>query len=139
MNLSFKLALYREYKKLEPENVAAGLNISLDLYTAIEKGRSKIDGILAQKLSDFYQAPVEFFLTDHTPYYLQAEVIYTNCTIISGDGGVSGYINHQYNDRGIDEVIQTKNEEIKLLKIHIEKLIQQNERLIAILGYDRKK
>lgn len=139
MNLTFKLLAYREYKKLSLAEVAEALNVSVETYTDIEKGRAKISGILAQRFSDYYQAPIEIFLVDNTPHYLQAEVIYTNCTIVSGNGGASGYINHQYNDRGIDEIIQIKNEEIKTLKIQAEKLAQQNEELIEILKRKRKK
>ncbi|MBX3253287.1 MAG: helix-turn-helix transcriptional regulator [Chitinophagaceae bacterium] len=134
MNLSFKLISFREYKNWQPEDVAKELGLSPESYKDLEKGRAKLNGILAQKLSDLYQAPMEFFLIDDTPHYLQAEVLYSNCTITSGNAGTSGYINHQNNDRGIDEIMFLRKEEIKSLKQQIEELNRQNARLIEILG-----
>lgn len=134
MNLSFKLISFREYKNWQPEDVAKELSLSPESYEDLEKGRAKLNGILAQKLSDLYQAPMEFFLIDDTPHYLQAEVLYSNCTITSGNAGTSGYINHQNNDRGIDEIMFLRKEEAKGLKQQIEHLQQQNDRLLALLG-----
>lgn len=134
MNLPFKLTLFREYKNWQPEDVAKELGLSPDSYKDLEKGRAKINGILAQKLSDLYQAPMEFFLIDDIPHYLQAEVLYTNCTITSGNAGTSGYINHQNNDRGIDEIMFLRKEEVKGLKQQIEYLQQQNEVLVAAMA-----
>lgn len=138
MNLSFKLTVFREYKNWQPEDVANELGLSPDSYTDLEKGRAKINGILAQKLSDLYQAPIEFFLIDDTPHYLQAEVLYSHCTITSGDAGTSGYINHQNNDRGIDEILYLRKEEVKTLKQQIEYLQQQNDTLLNLLGEREK-
>lgn len=134
MNLSFKLTSFREYKNWQPEDVAKELGLSPESYKDLEKGRAKLNAILAQKLSDLYQAPMEFFLIDDTPHYLQAEVLYSNCTITSGNAGTSGYINHQNNDRGIDEIMFLRKEEVKGLKQQIEELNKQNARLIEILG-----
>ena len=134
MNLSFKLTSFREYKNWQREDVAKELGLSLESYADLERGKVKINGILAQKLSALYRAPIELFLIDDTAHYLQAEVMYTNCTITSPGGGSSGYINHQYNDRGIDEILYSKKEEIKSLKQHIEYLQQQNDKLTELLG-----
>lgn len=134
MNLSFKLTSFREYKNWQPEDVAKELGLSPESYKDLEKGRAKLNGILAQKLSDLYQAPMEFFLIDDTPHYLQAEVLYSNCTITSGNAGTSGYINHQNNDRGIDEIMFLRKEEVKSLKQQIEHLQQQNDKLVVLLG-----
>lgn len=134
MNLSFKLTIFREYKNWQQGDVAKELGLSAESYKDLEKGRAKINGILAQKLSDLYQAPMEFFLIDHTSHYLQAEVLYSNCTITSGNAGTAGYINHQNNDRGIDEIMFLRKEEIKSLKQHIEYLQQQNDKLMVLLG-----
>ncbi|MFT4093861.1 MAG: hypothetical protein QM640_09470 [Niabella sp.] len=65
---------------------------------------------------------------------MQAEVIYTNCTMHSGQGGSNGYINHQNNDRGIDEILYSKKEEIKTLKDQIAELHKQNARLLELLA-----
>jgi len=134
MNLQFKLISFREYKNWQPEDVANELGLSLESYTDLEKGRAKLSGTLAQKLSELYHAPMEFFLIDETPHYLQAEVLYSNCTITSGDAGTSGYVNHQNNDRGIDEILYLRKEEVKSLKQQIEYLQQQNNKLVAALG-----
>lgn len=132
MNLSLRLIFFREFKNWQPEEVANELGISKEIYNQLENGKTKVNGILAQKLSDLYQAPMEFFIIDDTPHYMQAEVVYTHCTF-SG-GGSNGYINHQYNDRGIDEILFIKKEEIKTLKLRIEQLEQQNNTLIHLLG-----
>jgi transcriptional regulator with XRE-family HTH domain len=134
MNLSFKLISFREYKNWQQEDVAKELGLSPDSYKDLENGRARINGILAQKLSDLYQAPMEFFLIDDTSHNLRAEVLYSNCAITSGNAGTSGYINHQNNDRGIDEIMFLRKEEIKGLKQQIEELNQQNVCLIEILG-----
>lgn len=134
MTISLRLAFFREYKNWSQEDVARELNLSTESYEAIEKGRVKINGIFAQKLSDLYQVPIEFFLIDDTPHYMQAEVIYTNCTMQCGQGGSNGYINHQNNDRGIDEILFSKKEEIKTLKEQLAELHKQNARLIELLG-----
>lgn len=133
MNISIRLTFFREHRKWQPEDVARQLGVSAESYIDIEKGRVKINEILAEKLSGLYQAPKEFFLVDDTPHYMKAEVMYSNCTFINGAGGSSGYINHQYNDRGIDEIIFFKKEEIKSLKQQIEQLQQQNEKLLRLL------
>lgn len=132
MNLSLRLMLFREFKNWQPEDVAKELGISIETYEQLETGRAKINGIIAQKLSDLYKAPVELFIIDDTPHYMQAEVVYTNCSF-SG-GGSNGYINHQYNDRGIDEILYAKKEEIKDLKQQIEQLRHQNNTLISLLS-----
>jgi DNA-binding XRE family transcriptional regulator len=137
MNLSLKLMLFREYKNWQPGDVASGLGISIETYVRLESGKAKINGIIAQKLSDLYKAPVELFIIDDTPHYMQAEVVYTNCSFRGG--GSNGYINHQNNDRGIDEILYAKNEEIKDLKQQIEQLRQQNDKLISLLGQGNKK
>ena len=134
MNLSLKLKLYREYKYWQPANVAKELGLSLESYNDLEKGRTKINGFLAGKLSELYQAPVEFFISDDVPHYLQADVMYTNCTFTNGNGGSGGYINHQYNDRGIDEILFLRKEEIKALEQQIADFRKQNDRLIELLG-----
>ena len=127
MNLSFKLVTFREYKNWQQEEVAKELGLSIESYKDIEKGRVKINGIIAQKLSDLYQAPIEFFIIDDAPFYQQAEVIYTNCSF---DGALaSGYINHNYSDRGIDEIMYLRKEESKTLQAQIEDLQKQNARL----------
>lgn len=138
MNLSVKLTIFREYHNWTVDYLARELGLSLESYKDLEKGRRKLNGILAQKLSDLYQAPMEFFFIDDTPHYLQAEVLYTNCTITSGNAGTSGYINHQNNDRGIDEIMFLRKEEIKSLKQQIEYLQQQNDKLLALLGEGAK-
>ena len=134
MSPKLALAFFREYKNWSPEDVARELHLSTESYQDIEKGRVKINGVIAQKLSDLYQAPMEFFIIDDTPHYMQAEVIYTNCTMQSGQGGSNGYINHQNNDRGIDEILYAKKEEIKTLKDQITELHKQNARLVEILA-----
>lgn len=131
MNLPLKLSLFREYRNWKPEDIAKELSMSLDDYNKLEKGKAKLNGIVAQQLSDLYRVPVEFFMIDDTPNYYQADVMYTNCSF-SG-GGSNGYINHQYNDRGIDEIIASKNSEIKTLKQQVETVQQQNEKLLAII------
>lgn len=130
MNPPTRILLFREYRNWSVENVSERLGISIDTYRQIECGKTKIDGILAQKLSDLYQIPIEFFITDDTPHYLQAEVMYCNCTF---SGSSNGYINHQYNDRGIDEILFSKREEIKNLKLQIEDLVRQNIKLTGLL------
>lgn len=131
MNLSLKLSLFREYRNWTPEDVAKELALPIDDYKKLEKGKTKLNGIIAQQLSDLYRVPVELFMIDDTPNYYQADVMYTNCSF-SG-GGSNGYINHQYNDRGIDEIIASKNSEIKTLKQQVETVQQQNEKLLAII------
>jgi DNA-binding XRE family transcriptional regulator len=134
MGLSFKLISFREYKQWQPEDVAEKLKLSLESYMDIERGKVKVNDIIARKLSDLYQAPKELFITNDTPDFMQAEVMYSNCTFINGSGSSSGYINHQYNDRGIDEIVFFKKEEIKKLQDQIEQLQQQNTRLIELVG-----
>jgi hypothetical protein len=70
---------------------------------------------------------LELFIIDDIPHDLQANIVYTNCTF-SGIGS-SGYVNHQYNDQGIDLVIAAKEDEIKGLKQQIENLKEQNTKL----------
>ncbi|MFC4233357.1 helix-turn-helix domain-containing protein [Parasediminibacterium paludis] len=132
MNLPLKLSLFREYRIWTPEDVANELLMPIDDYNKLEKGKTKLNGIVAQQLSDLYRVPIEFFMIDDTPNYYQADVMYTNCSF-SG-GGSNGYINHQYNDRGIDEIIASKNSEIKTLKQQLETVQQQNNKFIELLG-----
>ena len=135
MTLAFTLTWFRKYKDLPREIVAENLSLSLEKYTDLEKGQVKIDHQLAQKLSDLYQAPTELFLIDDVPQYLQAEVMYNHCTITSGEGGASGYINHQNNDRGIEEILYLREEEVKRLERHVEYLRKQNDKLLGLLQH----
>ena len=128
------LVSFRVYRKLQPEDIAKKLGLSLESYMDIEMGRVEIDTMLAEMLSEIYQAPKEIFLNEITAHHLQAEVIYANCTFINGTGSSSGYINNQYNDRGIDEILFAKKEEIKSLAHQIEQLHEQNLILIKLLG-----
>lgn len=132
MNLSLKLSLFREYRNWTLEYIAKELSMPIDDYNKLEKGKTKLNGIIAQQLSNLYRVPVDFFMIDDTPNYYQADVMYTNCSF-SG-GGSNGYINHQYNDRGIDEIVASKNSEIKTLKQQVETLQQHNEKLLEIIG-----
>ena len=126
MNIQLRLLLFRSYHKWTFHDIAERLNLLDEFYKDIEEGKLTVNNILAQKLSDLYQAPLELFLADETKHYQHAEVLYNNCTFIGGQGGSSGYINHQYNDRGIDEILFAKNEEIKNLRQQIELLQKQN-------------
>jgi transcriptional regulator with XRE-family HTH domain len=108
MNISLRLAFFREYRNWEFEDVARELGISPESYLDLERGKAKMNGIVAQKLSDLYRAPLEFFIIDDTPHYQQADVMYTNCSFSGGYG--AGYINHQYTDRGIDEILYLRKE-----------------------------
>lgn len=132
MNLPLKLSLFREYRNWTLEDIAKELSMPIDDYNKLEKGKTKLNGIIAQQLSNLYRVPVDFFMIDDTPNYYQADVMYTNCSF-SG-GGSNGYINHQYNDRGIDEIVASKNSEIKTLKQQVETLQQHNEKLLEIIG-----
>jgi DNA-binding XRE family transcriptional regulator len=134
MDLSLKLALFRKYRQWQPEDVARKLGLSLQSYVDIETGKVKTNNIVAKRLSDLYQAPRELFITNDFPSQMRAEVMYSNCTFINGPGSSSGYINHQYNDRGIDEIIFSKKEEIKKLQDQIEHLQQQNTKLTELIG-----
>lgn len=60
--------------------------------------------------------------------------LYSDRTITSVNAGTRGYINHQNNDRGIDEIVYAKKDEIKNLKQQIEELNRQNARLVELLG-----
>lgn len=139
MTLSSKLTLFREYKNWQPENVAMELGLSKDSYIDLEKGRVKINGHVAQKLSDLYKVPTEFFLIDDTPHYLQAEVLYSNCTMISGTSGTSGYINHQNNDRGIEEILYLRKEEVRKLEQQVMYLREQNSRFLDLVAEKMRK
>lgn len=132
MNLPLKLFLFREYRNWTPEHIAKKLTLPIEDYNKLETGKTKLNGIIAQQLSDLYHVPIEFFLIDDTPNYYQADVMYTNCNF-SG-GGSNGYINHQYNDRGIDEIIASKNSEIKTLKQQLDAIQQQNGKLLEMIG-----
>jgi transcriptional regulator with XRE-family HTH domain len=132
MTISLRLAFFREYRHWEFEDVARELGISSESYKDLENGKTKMNGTIAQKLSDLYRAPLEFFIIDDTPHDFQADIVYTNCTF-TGEY-VAGYINHQYNDRGIDEILYLRKEENKALKQQIEELRQQNSRLMEMLG-----
>jgi transcriptional regulator with XRE-family HTH domain len=132
MNLSFRLVIFREYCGWELEDVARKLEITFDEYKKIENGKSKINGAIAQRLSDLYQAPIEIFIIDDTPYYLQAEVMYSNCSF-SG-GGTNGYINHNYDYRNMEEILLSIKEETKSLRFQIDELSRQNGKLAELLG-----
>ncbi|SJZ84157.1 helix-turn-helix domain-containing protein [Sediminibacterium ginsengisoli] len=134
MNLAFKLTSFREFKNWQREDVARELGLSGDSYEDLEEGRIRISGMLADKLSELYQAPAEFFLIDDTPTYLQAQVLYSNCTITSGYGGTSGYVNHLNNDRGMEEILYLRKQEVSSLKQQIEYLQNQNDNLIKMLA-----
>lgn len=133
MQISLILIFFREYKNWQPAEVAGWLGLSIESYQGLEKGGIKVTEAIAERLSLLYQAPKEIFLIDDTPYHLQAEVIYHNCTIISGSNGISGYVNHQYQDRGIDEIMCLRKEEVRSLQHQIEELNRKNTRLIEIL------
>ncbi len=132
MNIPLRLAFFREYQHWELQDVAKELGIDIEDYEKLENGKAKMDGVMAQKLSDLYHAPMELFIIDDTPHYQQADVLYTNCTF-SGSGS-SGYVNHQYNDQGIDLLFASKNEEINSLKQQIEELRRQNNKLMEIIA-----
>lgn len=127
MNHLSILSCYRQYKKLSLEMIAKELNLSTESYKELEEGKLKINAIHAKKLSDFYQAPIELFMLGEigVTHHLRASVLYHNCTFIGGQGGSSGYVNHQYNDRGMEEIVLTKNEEIRELKQEIKRLQQK--------------
>jgi transcriptional regulator with XRE-family HTH domain len=134
MNLSSKMVLFREHRCLQPRDVAKELGLSLESYMDIENGRVKMSVGILEKLSGIYQVPKEIFIAEDKPYCMQAEVMYSNCTFISGSASSNGYINHQYNDRGIDEILFSKKEEIKSLQDQINLLQDQNAKLIELLG-----
>jgi len=133
MNLTARLILFREYRNLHPSNLAIELGVPFETYMNIEKGVSKMNDMIAEKLSDFYQAPKEFFISEGPVNNLEAGVIYSNCTFVGGSGSSNGYINHQYNDRGIDEILFSKKEEIKRLQEQIKFLQDRNVELIEML------
>lgn len=133
MNVQSRLISFRKYKKWQQDKVAESLGLSVECYASIEKGNQKISDSVADKLSNLYQVPKEFFVEDDISCYMQSEVLYSNCTFLSGSGS-GGYINHQYNDRGIDEILFSKKEEIKKMQDQIEQLQKTNSQLIELLN-----
>jgi hypothetical protein len=130
MNLSDKLICLREYWKYSTNKVSKALDLDDDLYIQLETGESKINKTLAEKLSNFYSIPTELLIADDFPNHLSSEIIYSNCSF---DNGSSGYINHQYNDRGIDEILFTKKEEAMALNQQIDYLRKENLILLEII------
>lgn len=125
MNLSFKLAAFREFKNWEQEDVAKELSISLEEYKDLESGLDSVDAEAALKLSQLYQVPPQFFLANDSSAHLS--VIYSHCNFQDSNG----YVNHLYHD---DSLIAVKNEEIQLLKKEIQHLRELNNQLIALLS-----
>jgi DNA-binding XRE family transcriptional regulator len=130
MNLSDKLICLREYWKYSTNKVSKALDLDDDLYIQLETGESKINKTLAEKLSNFYSIPTELLIADDFQNHLSSEIIYSNCSF---DNGSSGYINHQYNDRGIDEILFMKKEEAMALNQQIDYLIKENLILMEII------
>ncbi|RXK87000.1 helix-turn-helix domain-containing protein [Filimonas effusa] len=130
MNIPLRLIFYREHFGWTQEKAAQALGISVESYNELENGRLKINGLIAQKLANLYNAPFEIFVIDTTSHYHQAEVIYTNCSF--GGSLASGYINNNHTDRGIDEIMYLRKQETDGLKAQIEDLRQQNSALLQL-------
>jgi transcriptional regulator with XRE-family HTH domain len=131
MNMHKTLKALRKFRNLTPTDVASVINVTVDFYKNLENGKHNITEPLAQKLSDFYKLPIVFFIKHKQSSLYSTEIIYTNCTF-SGNGS-SGYVNHQYNYRGIEEIIAAKNSEIKILKQEVEALRIQNSKLLDLI------
>jgi len=115
---------FRVFRKLEPEDVAKELAVSLDEYKDLEFGLDNIDAEMAIQLSALYQAPPQFFLANNSTAHLS--VIYSQCHFENSNG----YVNHLYQN---DQILSVKDEEIQLLKEQIKQLQRQNEKLIQSL------
>lgn len=134
MNLSSRLILLRDERELKLNDIATMLEVPIKSYLEFESGSVEMSEIIIEKLSHIYQLPKEFFVTENMPKDMRAEVLYANCTFISGSGSGNGYINHQYNDRGIDEIIFSTKEEIKRLLDQVNQLHIQNAKLVDLIS-----
>lgn len=132
MTIPHRLIFFREYKNWTTADLALHLGMPEKEYKDLETGKQKMDIVKAQRLSEIYQAPVEIFIIDNTPHYLQADVLFSNCTITGTSA--AGYINHSYTDRGIEEIMRLRKEEVETLKAQIAYLQKENTRLIEHLG-----
>lgn len=122
MSSAQRLVYFRKFKNWFPIEVAKEIGLSLELYLEFEEGKAPITDVLADKFSILFQAPKEIFIDEKPLGDMKAEVIYSNCTFVSKSGPSSGYVNNQYNDRGIDEILFSKNEEIRRLQDQINEL-----------------
>ena len=131
MNIGLLLGFFRQFKGLEPEGISAELGISVEEYKNLENGKKKINGIIAQKLSEYYVVPFEIFIINDTPQHFYAEVIYNNCSF---SGITNGYVKDQFIEGENDRKLRAKEEEIKHLKFEIDGLQQQNRKLVESLS-----
>lgn len=106
-----KLYSFRKYRNWEEKDVANELALTIQDYQALENGEVRTDINTAQKLSDLYLVPIEYFLSD--------ESIIINYNSGSGSHSNSGYI-HTYNNN------------CEMVKLLFDKLEEQNK-LIVIL------
>ena len=68
-NVYNKLLGLKIFKNWEDKDVATELEITVDEYKDLESGKTKMNINIAKKLSDLYQVPVEYFMSNEVSVF----------------------------------------------------------------------
>lgn len=117
------LLLFRQHHNWKKKDLAKKLAISVAEYNDLESGIEKVDTETALKLSELYQAPPHYFLSNDPS--IPPSVIYSHCHFENSNG----YVNHLYSDEKLAAALE---KEIDSLKEEIRRLRDQNNQLLQL-------
>ena len=129
MGMFSLLKYFRLYHQLEFQEVANELCISKEYYQLLEEGQIIVDSLIADKLSQFYKAPIGKLLKTNTADH--CSINFSHCYFANCINGQISYVNQ---DEKITEMIcNEKDRQILLLKEEIQRLRVQNKTIIEML------
>lgn len=122
MQVNEKIRLMREMNDWTQEDMAEKMSMSLNSYSKLERGESKLYLDKLEKVAEVFEVDVADLLSLN-----KQGLIYLVNKEISGDN--SGFINYY----GSDENMAFEIEKQKIMLSHKEEIIQQKDELISQL------
>jgi len=124
-----RLSSFRSYHHWELQDIANKLSISVGDYRLIEEGRMIVDLMMAEKLSHLYHVPIEIFLDEQGTG--QLNIIYSHCFFTNCSNGYVSHLNQD--EKTIEMMCAVKDQQILSLTEEVQRLREQNNKLIEVL------
>lgn len=117
-----KLKVLREVNNYTQEFVAETLGVDQSTYSKIERNPKNLKVEQAEKLAKLYDVDV-------------SDIMSSDITISFSHNTIDkGFIQNHFEQKGMfDQVVQAKNEEIKILMEQVDHLKKQNDQLLKML------
>lgn len=125
------MRILREVNNYSQAYVASVLDIEQNTYSKLENGQIKLTVDRVKKLASLYKVSADYFLSDESPvlHYNKGNGSHSNSGLIEIYNSGNNISHKELYDR----MLQTKDEQIELLKIELDKIRSEREQLLKLI------